>query len=1241
MKISILREIYKLFATQSYFESFIHGGYDAVLGLQHFLDNNNSIDDDYEITAADWIELYTIFEAPNSLSLADAIKSKMNTHEVPFNVLNQLKKNNLLTKENVNHIIVKQLYQYYDMHLDQLFENEFIQDVLKQCSDPIRQSLYDVFINLKSHNIKNDRIITWFKLIQNNNILNETTLALIQKNNYYEEQFLIFELLSQLKRLNDKMVNLLSNIAHGYHHSVVDVLNRLITINQPIGVIDENLIASVLSIKQYYFENLTQCASQLSRWNFLTKNNMAALVHCEESLYKIQDVFNWLEKKQMVPTQVMIEKVLSDKVSNLYLYEVITRFDEQGVDITAVFDSIIDQHEDLYKLFRSLTSKNCLTKTKIECIVTAMSANKIASLCKIISASTKWQAIVLTDEHFSTLCNKMNTKKLAENIDKLPPSSELFNKLCMLNDQQFAAFNEFIEDNYWDVRPNQDIFDRLSTLVRANNQLNKETVNEVTQEKIFSITQQFYPLAQRIIEKYYLQPYKGKKAKSNLKDGDIEREVHGAMHAARVSIYVNLLHQFLLKLLPEEVTAAIKKLADFYAKPVDDIISAIKIAGLSHDSMREDEYEDKWDAASGLTCKQMLESYIGNPLAELLGNAIAYKDKPDAFEKYLLSIGIDKSDVTHFDYARQLIYLADCFDIMRCNTEFKLIKIINCLKTMPGFNETLHLPMIIELTKQLYYVIKQQQDLLFACKIIMPDGSEIPLGDNKPCYDLKTKVSLEHADNATAVIAKEIKAIPYFAEYLQNETIPDASPAVCKPVYNPYLHGTTSLLLATLEQTGNKVMPISDMLTHFKLAPFGGEINKKLRGGFYHGKKICFGKLNTIPARGGNEPYDLKRITKDYAGATEKTPDIAALIELIKTKLEREYKNHFVDITVLNIYLARAKQLGINKETLSKEINYDDLKKQLNAVIQALYLITMIGHQIKVNELEQPPADISLGSSFPVYNDLYYFFTFQKLVSILKNTSLNIKAIQEDGTKEALEKIVTLLNEEMKNTTSNSENERKPMIHFSVANLNDSPSLSIDGAIAAWLKEVWNKSTAREFSGNPSLRERREKILNYIAELEQNSLVLDAIMQHDHPALTARQAFFMNNCFPLVIVAENQNNMYMFRFDTNEHRTPDQLLLGKDIKTLATDTPEHCLIIMKYLEENHINNVSVIQIAELYLSDTFKVRPESRYQHDDGFPRLSWLAARAVPGDNTVKTKDAKANRMLEDAEVYNKLKLG
>lgn len=67
---------------------------------------------------------------------------------------------------------------------------------------------------------------------------------------------------------------------------------------------------------------------------------------------------------------------------------------------------------------------------------------------------------------------------------------------------------------------------------------------------------------QDILEKYYLQPM-DKTNKKILKDGYIERQIHGAMHASRATLWSLILHQWLLTISPDYINGSIKTIAEY------------------------------------------------------------------------------------------------------------------------------------------------------------------------------------------------------------------------------------------------------------------------------------------------------------------------------------------------------------------------------------------------------------------------------------------------------------------------------------------------------------------------------------------------------------------------------------------------------------------------------------------------------------------------------------------------------
>ncbi|HRE30378.1 MAG TPA: hypothetical protein PLD88_00250, partial [Candidatus Berkiella sp.] len=100
----------------------------------------------------------------------------------------------------------------------------------------------------------------------------------------------------------------------------------------------------------------------------------------------------------------------------------------------------------------------------------------------------------------------------------------------------------------------------------------------------------FYRNANELIEETYLRPYHVRK--TPLRDGNLEREHHGALHARRVSLYVKALHRVISEQLPNHVRPTLKTLSQELQLTENQIIAFASFAGLSYNSGRKGEGMD-------------------------------------------------------------------------------------------------------------------------------------------------------------------------------------------------------------------------------------------------------------------------------------------------------------------------------------------------------------------------------------------------------------------------------------------------------------------------------------------------------------------------------------------------------------------------------------------------------------------------------------------------------------------------
>lgn len=105
----------------------------------------------------------------------------------------------------------------------------------------------------------------------------------------------------------------------------------------------------------------------------------------------------------------------------------------------------------------------------------------------------------------------------------------------------------------------------------------------------------FYRASQDLIEDAYLKPFSEPECKTDLKNGRIERELHGAMHACRVSVYVDVLHQLFLENYPDYAKECVPAVGAAFSLTDQEVLRITRLVALGHDMGREDEADDRWE----------------------------------------------------------------------------------------------------------------------------------------------------------------------------------------------------------------------------------------------------------------------------------------------------------------------------------------------------------------------------------------------------------------------------------------------------------------------------------------------------------------------------------------------------------------------------------------------------------------------------------------------------------------------
>lgn len=736
-------------------------------------------------------------------------------------------------------------------------------------------------------------------------------------------------------------------------------------------------------------------------------------------------------------------------------------------------------------------------------------------------------------------------------------------------------------------------------------------------------------VSQIAIENFYLKPFLKRKSRNDLKNGVIEREIHGGMHASRVARLVTILHQKLKEMFPSTVLSILNELSQDLNLSEEQIIVLNSFAGLCHDSGREGDNADchLWEEKSGSNCSNMLKKHkIPSELAELFAALIIYKDKPHELQLFLLKKGIPAEKISNYQYLRKLIYLADCFDIMRCNGGFDLKYVFSGLEDISEFNKERHAEKIIEFAKHVLDLIHSQKDMLYNCVILL-DGKQTRYTQESN-YSLAAKVKFEHADNILSLMTEDMRKNPYFAEYMCD--IPYSFPIFSNvvPAFNPLIHGTSSIIFALLSKVDFTLYSAIDMLEKYHLAPFGGEISK---GGYSTMDARC----NTCLARmkpKSDVRYNLNKVMSDYAVPQKITKE--SIEVLLRKEIEESFRSGFSNINILIIYLARAKQIGA-------ELNPEEERKLidcLGATIQFYYLWLLIGKLIYPN--------YDLVNSFSKTDKAkmgyatFFYFNFSTITQKIVESSLDIKDIYEYPTEEKLRKALTLLELperiviDRQNTCGGSffgesmfsleEEEDEGVLPVRQLFTLDSSAKSLSKTDESYKKNynffwVTNNhcggmgAALMSYLENDLLMNHNiEIITKYIADLSIRGRMLIDIIRQDPANMQCKEnERFLQNTFPLILILE-QDEMAACYNSSGEYRAKSPLKIGKDIKMIATKTEIDRLKLMKYLEQHYQRNIVPILFNDLMQRQSERELdlPSSPYTHSDGFPRLTWLAAR-------------------------------
>ncbi|QMT61164.1 SidE phosphodiesterase domain-containing protein [Legionella sp. PC997] len=746
----------------------------------------------------------------------------------------------------------------------------------------------------------------------------------------------------------------------------------------------------------------------------------------------------------------------------------------------------------------------------------------------------------------------------------------------------------------------------------------------------------FFQKVQQILENYYLKPLDGS-IKDNLKNGFIERMIHGATHASRAALWSLVIHNFLQKTSSDFVNEAIAKIARQLDIEAEELFLLILITMICHDAARRGEGKDVWeDESAKIAHKVLVELGLDEDKAKLFSLAIKFKDKPEEYALQLKQLGIESQDFDAFGYIRSIINLGDNLDLMRCVGDFKAKYIFDTLRNIEGFSERLHEYDLMELLKEIHQIIYEQGDMLFACNIIALNGETYVSHDAH--VNTKEKVSFEHAENVLAVLFEDISKNPKIQLFLTGLDVPKAQKYTSEPAFDPFIHGTNSSIFSMLPKSNFEIMSPLEMMRTYQAAPMSGELTK---GGYktVEGKSLGNTSFAKISAQGSNS-YTLKKVVDTY---TNLNVELAHQnLKKFKEACDVGFKQSYLNINLILIYFVRARQSYQSLEQVISSEELELLLAKMEASAQFYYLIQLFGTYIFPNVCELNKFRIIEDSAkFKGFNEearqislaVDNFLAYENIVQKIMDNKINIKEILDNPTEEQLKRVLDILEAPKKCTLKNLNGE----IEFEDIELPLTQFFSLTPDAFEYAYEHQEKGVfwGMQLNMKGDSNAINTLLTKFIQGLATNQLFLSLGTEAKHHVdafqerirlfkdlvntpqaqfrITDIQWYFLERQFPIILLSEAEDKISLFNFEIEEYRSNSNLKFGTDIKIIATDNNFHRLEILKYLALHKLNHIQVILFSDLEKIKANHKKPSSLQHHSDFVPTLKWMAAQKVP----------------------------